>query len=284
MKQFDRILKSPLRDALIFVLLTLFGLFFQPVLELIAPPLFSPQNLPSIAFIIAAIFSVISVSLWRASQKSTQLIAERLDYIAGELGQDANLVPYDAAYRQLTEWANSAQEDIRILTYYPRPPKTSEIYDFHSPRMRSSERAKWFEAANRAIERTETTKLRFIRVIQVSNGKMETDPTPQEIKTVIASISSDASNRDQLDQLLRLNVSAADRACLKFSRVYMTNSFVLIDGKHLFMDIDIWDPNDSEFKTPFVLMASDTTGKRFEELRRRHERINLQTPIYYSVP
>lgn len=267
--------QSHLHDITLVILSTIFGIFAGPVVESIAPPLFSSDNVPNVVFIITTICMIIltvySGNLWKSTQNTSQHIASEIQKISQVLGKEARLAPYREAYRIGAEWISNAKKEIRIVTFYEFD--WDNFVDNYDPdRLSSPERTVWFDALYEAIRRTQSTDLRFVRIVQIPAGQ-----------SFLKALEHDALFHRDCKLLVEIGKKHPESASLRLSDIYISNTFVLIDGTHLYLEFDIQDPDTHLFSAPFVLLATDSSGKNFKDLLRLHQRLEAKSRLLVNL-
>lgn len=269
--------KIRIHNISLVILSTIFGIFAGPIIERIAPPLFDQANLSSIVFILVStsiiILVIVSSALWKSTQISSELIATEILALTRTLGQQARLVHYNEAYQEGAKWVLEAKKEIRILTAYAYEfdwEKDKEVYD--QQRLESPSRLVWFDALYQGIKKASENNLRFIRIVEVPKNRK-----------LLQAIKQDELFFRDCKLLAEIGKSTPERACLRVTEPFITNTFILIDGTKLFLEFDIHDPDTRQIHAPFVLLAVDPTGVNFQELLRFHQKLESISRLITSL-
>lgn len=258
--------------------LTVAGIFVQPLIELIEPDLFTETNLFISAFFIVLLGSVLNISFWTMLATENQSIKTSVDKILHEVQQHAELVARDQAYLTLAEWAKTAKQDVRILTYYDWGNAKNGILMFDEKLRLGDARKEWYAATEAAIRRSQDTTLKFVRIIQISTKKDM--PSKSEISSLVKDLMQDDLQTRATKQLIELGKSQISQSSLRVSRVYTPQTFVLVDGVKLFIAFDVMmNHADQIYTSPFALIAEDSTGEKFQKLREMHEWIESKMSV-----
>lgn len=253
----------------------LLGFIASPALSLLLQDTITAENIILTLFILFGFFTFVTIFLSREAQQNTQLIADELQNLSFIFGQKARFVPYAEAYSKLTEWSENATEEVLILTY-----NNAERWSANpkSERMASSERKKWF---NKAYEIIKDKDIVFQRIVQIdlaydANSK---DCTIEEITEGLSNFRQDELNRKMALKLYEAEKINPDKIFM-VSRVYFQNTFVLIDQRYLFMNLDFRSVQTTQLESPYVLLVEDEAVQIFKELRNRFGAIrNRSQPI-----
>jgi hypothetical protein len=246
------------------------GFFANPLLELRTGQILSAENMAIALFFIFGAFTIVAAIHYGHILRLNSSVAATSQDILKLLGQDAQLLPFDDAYRQLAKWADEAQDEILLLTNYFEKPHSS-VSSLAKDRQASPARVEWFDAAERAIQRAvDGDSLRFFRMLQVdTKGR----PSDQDISWLCEKLRAEPQQLRLSESLLDRTSSASDQVLFKVGSIKVPHTFLLIDKKYLWMNLDSWDTDEGTFNSRLVLIAKDDTGRQFRTLRELFFRI-----------
>jgi hypothetical protein len=173
-----------------------------------------------------------------AANKKIQLLVEE------SIGRQAALIPRDLVYREMAISIRNARKEVAIITYLMVDWETGNR-TFMPASSDTPFRGEFYEAVYEVIK---NPKVGYIRVWEVPHNRRD------EAMTVIE---SDENHRRECALIKELIV--ADQLT--------TASFVLIDDKSLFLNIDFFDPSTNVWYSPYMLFIKDASGEAFNELK-----------------
>ena len=258
------------RQIILAIFFAVLGFLINPVIENQTDDLITSENLTIILFIVFGLFTFISAILWSFAYLETSNIGYDLEKISQKIGKDAQLVPYKEAYIKLIQWMEDVEEEVVVLTF--TNPGKHWTEDKESPRRKSPERKAWFKAAERVIK---SDNISYKRILQLDLDKDTGRPdiTEEELMSGYQYLRQEELNHIQSKLLCEISNRNSEKAQLFFSRIYFQNTFVLVDKKKLFMNFHVLNPETGKIDSPFVLIAEDSSGQKFEELRRAYNNV-----------
>jgi hypothetical protein len=187
---------------------------------------------------------------------------DRLDSIGAALSkvelsleQSATLVNREDIYPQMARCIREAEKQVAIITFY--------MYDWE-------EGKRTFEPAGRTLEGLDDfyeaiydcikdPDVRYLRVWQVPK---------ERLTEARAKIMLEPRLAKEIELIEGITADFPDRCKLKISPVTTTASMILVDGKTLFLNVDLYDSDRDTWMSPFMLMIRDARGKAFDDLKR----------------
>ena len=189
------------------------------------------------------------------------------------VSQQAKLLSREQAYDAMRHSVENARSQVVLLA--------TVFFDWEAQRrtyatatQHSAAREALFKALFKAIERED---VEYIRIFQL----------PPERHNQFA----DVLNRDDLyrEEVRLISLIQADhpeRARLALTEECTNTSLVMIDRKHLFINIDLYDPVAKVFRSPYVIFIHDAEEGAFVEIgnlvteitTRRYRATNLEDP------
>ena len=290
----DALLSSPTREVVLSSCTAILGAVIGAYLPLLRNQTDQDVTNGSIIILLVALASLIVISIsivyfaafWMAVKALNSRTCNDLDVIKEQnkdeileikskifkaIEQQARLVPYATAYVELMDKFQEAFEDgeqhtVRILTYYTYDWE-NKIRRGDKERQNSEERKKLFKIFEQAIAHPKFNYSRIFQVPEtVSKHDFETAIADDDLFYQEAKVLSDYAKRNQ------------DRVALYRARsIYTESTLILIDSKHLYLDIGISSPTIEEVSLVFTII--DAKELRFKEFIKIHGTILTRAEI-----
>jgi len=168
--------------------------------------------------------------------------------------RQAELIPRDEIYRFMANCFREAKSEVTLITYLMVDPKTRER-TFLPNVDNTPNRAEFYEAVYEAIK---NRAIQYVRVWMVPHDQIA------EAREIIA---SDEYQKKECELIDQISKTRPDRARLIITDHLTTASFILIDRKHLFLNIDFYDSETKMWHSPYMLFVKDATGDSFKEFQ-----------------
>jgi hypothetical protein len=189
--------------------------------------------------------------------KFTQILAankEILQLVDESVGRQAVLILRDQVYRELAISIRNAKTEVAMISYLMVDWETSRR-TFLPASVDTPFRAEFYDAVYEAIR---NPKLSYIRVWEVPHQRR--DEAMQVIET-------DEFHKKECTLIKEVSKTRPDLARLVIADTLTTASFILIDRKNLFLNIDFFEPEKSLWYSPYMLFIKDASGDSFSELQ-----------------
>lgn len=182
-----------------------------------------------------------------------QLTNEMQDTFENVLQHQAVIIPRESVYSEMAKTIRKAESQVAILTYYMYDWETGKR-TFLPPEQEINDKDDFYEAIYETILKPE---VEYIRIWQV----------PEERKTqVIGVMQSDPLHKREIELIQQVCLTHPEYARLIITGQYTTASFVLIDKRHLFFNVDFYDKNRNVWLSPYMIFIKDATGLAFSGL------------------
>lgn len=170
------------------------------------------------------------------------------------IGRQASLIPRDLVYREMAISIRNAREQVAIISYLMVDWETGKR-TFLPASVDTPFRGEFYDAVYEAIR---NPKVEYIRVWEVPHNRVD-----EAMKVV----ESDESQRKECALIREVGRNRPDLARLVVADQLTTASFVLIDQRSLFLNIDFFDPQNNVWYSPYMLFVKDASGEAFNDLR-----------------
>jgi hypothetical protein len=184
------------------------------------------------------------------AEESTRLVA-----VAQDLARhQAELVPRERIYKVMAECIRGAQSEVAIITYMMADWETGKR-TFAPDGADTPHRGEFYDAIYEAIK---NPKVQYIRVWQIPAGKIDV------AKRMLA---ENENHRKECALIDEISKNHPEQARLVLTNQLTTASFILIDRKHLFFNVDFFEPEENVWYSPYMLFIKDATGDTFRHLQ-----------------
>jgi len=264
--------------VLLAIIAAIVGVFIGPVLENIAPPLFSERNLLYISFVvIAAMFlasNVVMQLLVSRNQKQIKELAEHTSALARTVGPRIRIRPYDEASRELRRRTQAADFEILVLSNYKRYDwaKNQPVEFDPSYATDSSRRKEHYQESQAKLSHEKGSQFRFVKIVQIPEGRELSKVFPH-----------DPLYEQDCRFIVGLSNEDPRFANLRVSEVFFQNTFCVIDRSFLYLEFDIRSFLKKHIK-PFVMTVDDRDSLVLNDLVHLFDRINAVSTRVDAIP
>jgi len=268
MKNWHESLRSgPWDEILLAFFSAIIGIYAEPLLEAIAPPLFAINNLPYIAFALTSIFflvtTVATLTFWESIREQILQIKGDTNELATTVGHRVKTLPYSQGYKELQKRIQGAKKEIVILTRY--------VFDWenkkpvwHPERLSSLERKTFYAELQKKLNREqENENFKFVKIVQI--------PDKHQLVEMLESDPVYAQNCKFVIEMMKIR--KAESTSLRISRMTFSNSIILIDRAFAHISFDIYDPEDRKVEAPFVMLIDDPNSQALQYLIKLYQRV-----------
>lgn len=180
----------------------------------------------------------------RAMQQLTEEVVKR----------QAELVPRDRIYKVMAKCIREAKSEVAVITYLMADWENL-TRTFAPAAVDTPHRGEFYDAIYEAIK---NPSLQYLRVWQVPQGKVE------DAKALVL---GDESHRKECALIEEVGRDHPEQAHLVFTEQLTTASFILVDRRNLFFNIDFYEPANKVWYSPYMLFVKDATGESFRDLQ-----------------
>jgi hypothetical protein len=170
------------------------------------------------------------------------------------IGRQAELIPRDEIYKVMANSIRNAQDEVAIVTYMMANWDTKKR-TFLPAAVDTPYRGEFYDAVYAAIK---DPKIEYIRIWEVPRDRI------LEARKVIEADEYHKKECALIDEVSRQH---PHRARLIFAEQLTTMSFILIDRRSLFLNVDFYDPTKDVWYSPYMLFVKDASGDSFEDLQ-----------------
>lgn len=278
MRHFQVFRKIPAWTAILTAVVSgLLGIFAGPILETYVPPLTDVRNLPVIIFVLSSLVFVVVIALWTKTQNDISNIRNDFRTVVSSLGVQTHFFSYDAGYDWLAEKYKEVNNEVLIFTNYILLPDKETEY---SKKIKSPSRIAVYKNAIRRIEHffnNEDTDFRIVRIVKLPLGLSLSEVHQRDTLFYEASkILTDFGRK------------RPEFASLRITDIAFRNTFVLLDGKFLYMELDTEPIGDSKVSVmgdfiPYSIVVEDPTGHILQDMRSLFRRMEVNSRVVSDV-
>ncbi len=259
---YGKVFASPVRDVLVATLSVIAGAVLGwalPTLKDCAGCSYKNELivlivLASVSLATGMIVIYLSYAGFEALRFTTKHTNDRLfafeDRVEEMVKYQAKVLTRDQAYGAMKESVDCAKKQVVLLA--------TLFFDWNAKRRTyttatqfSKNRESLFESLFAAIKRPD---IEYIRIFQLPRERHN------EFEQVL---DDDALYRKEVELISAIQQEHPERARLSLSEECTNMSLVLIDHKHLFINIDIYDSEQGTFRSPYVVFIQDATEVTF---------------------
>jgi hypothetical protein len=209
--------------------------------------------------LLAGLTCVVTLGFVRAITTMFRTTQEAMTRFAGEITSvvthQAHLIPRDLIYPEMADSIRNAKSEVAVITLF--------TYDWDSGRrnfLRPGDeppgKDEFYDAIYACIEDRDVD---YIRVWQV----------PPERKYIAkAAICEDDYYKTEMELIEKVSRDHPERARCVIAPALTTASYILVDRKTMFMNIDYYEPDERIWLSPYMLMVKDATTHTLDDLRR----------------
>lgn len=272
-----QLLSSKWRNAILSGVSIVIGLIIGPVLEKLFPSLFAEPNLIYLTFaVIVLIFlttSPIMLSMWENTNQQVESVSMYSKIIADSLGQKARLVSAREGYKETQTWLKNAEKEILILSDYVFDWENS-VPVFDKGILESPERKALYQLMQEKIaeKQTKNEQFKFCRIVQIPKNHSINEIFPH-----------DEYYRESSKLIVNISKSNPELASLRTVEPLFTNTFTIIDRKHLYIEFNAFTPDVTKAFTPFVLLIEDPKSEIVSSMLSLHQRIEAVSTLVREI-
>lgn len=174
--------------------------------------------------------------------------------VAAAVAHQAHLIPRDAIYPEMAESIRNAQFQVAVITYFMYD-WTRRNRTFLKPGHEPPGRDEFYGAIYECIEKR---GVEYVRVWQVP---------PDHIDDAPSVICEEDFHRKERDLIAKIGEEHPELARWIVAEQHTTASFVLVDKRTLFMNIDFYDPHAAIWRSPYMLLIKDAAAEAFADLQ-----------------
>lgn len=228
------------------------------------------SQINSISLWLLLLVSLVSIItcfiVWHSSKKYTTTGEEMVkqikdvnertrNLVESYLLHSARIIPREMIYPEMAKCIREAKEEVAVVTYF--------MYDW-SGRKRTFTpdeeklmgRDDFYDAITECIERP---NVEYVRIWQV--------PTEKKAEALEVIMESNPNHKKEIKKIQKISKNKPDQARLVIADQHTTASFILVDKRNLFINIDFYDHKKNVWYSPYMIFIKDTTGKSFQELK-----------------
>jgi hypothetical protein len=185
--------------------------------------------------------------------RMVQLVEATKGLLDDAMKHRAEVIPRESIYPQMASCIRRAKQQVAVVTYYMYDWKQGQR-TFLPPEQVVTGKEEFYQAIYDCIENPE---VEYIRIWQV----------PAERKhEALRVIEADPLHRKEIDLIRKVSLQKPDQARLVIAGEHTTASFILVDKKHLFFNVDFFDKERNIWLSPYMIFIKDATEGAFVEL------------------
>lgn len=190
------------------------------------------------------------------------------DDIASTVAHQAHLIPRDAIYPEMAESIRNAQFQVAVITYFmydwDNDHRTFLQHGQLQPDEAPHGRDQFYAAIYECIERR---GVEYVRVWQVPTDRLSEAP---EV------ICREAVHQKERNLIVAVAEAHPEMGRWIVAEQQTTASFVLVDKRTLFMNIDFYDPKARIWRSPYMLLIKDAAAEAFADLQSIVTRLSMR--------
>lgn len=199
-------------------------------------------------------------------------LEKKLDDLASTFGAKVSFVSMDQGrHKFVTERIKKivadATREVLVLDYNPIDEKESKV-GYLDEDIASIERRRNYEALIEKVRSKRSGSFRYRRILQVPQGRK-----------IYELLTNDLVFREHCEALIKLGERQPETANLKTCAPIHEGFYMLVDGRHLILDVNVIDPENRYFTSGGSFFIDDPTGKIVEHFYKFFERADA-----HSVP
>lgn len=228
------------------------------ILGYVVSVLFGPDSKLAVpaALVMAAVTCCLVASfvvLWYVpsmaglAEQAQRLVDDALKY-------RAELIPREFIYPEMAKCIRNAKSEVAIITFF--------MYDwekgsrtFLPPEQKIEGKDEFYEAIYSCID---NPSVEYVRVWQVPREHRE---------NALEAIYSDPYYMKEIDAIKKVAKQSPDLARFVIEVELTTASFIFVDGKHLFFNVDFYDKERELWHSPCMIFVKDATEQAFAGLK-----------------
>lgn len=210
-----------------------------------------------VTFAIIAYHVPNAVKATRQHAEKTQTMMEEL------LRQRAQIVPRESIYFVMAKVIREAKETVSVITYF--------MYDWESKRrtfLPASQEIPGLEDFYKAIyDCIERGTVKYLRVWQVPSGKHH-----QAYEVLL----QNPNHKKEIELIEAASRQHPEKARFIIADQHTTASYILVDGKNLFFNVDFYDEKEGVWYSPYMIFIKDASENAFADLDSVIARLTLR--------
>ncbi len=179
------------------------------------------------------------------------------------LNQRAQIIPREFIYPEMARCLRDAQKEVAVVTLFMYDWDKGERTFLPKDQILTG-KEDFYEAIYECIQKP---NVEYTRIWQV----------PTERKNVaLETITKDPFHQKEIELIQKISRHKPDQAKLIIADQLTTASFILVDRKNLYINIDFYDKKENIWYSPYMIFIKDTTEKAFVELNSIIVRLTLR--------
>lgn len=213
------------------------------------------------------ILSYVPALVGFSADKYTEMVRlakETKDLLDDALKYRAEVIPRESVYPEMASCIRRAKQQVAVITYYMYDWKKGQRI-FLPPEQVVTGKEDFYQALYDCIENPD---VEYIRIWQV--------PTERKSEALKV-IEADPLHKREIELIRRVSLQKPDQARLVIAGEHTTASFILVDKKHLFFNVDFYDKERNVWLSPCMIVIKDATESAFVELNSIIVRLTSRT-------
>jgi len=187
-------------------------------------------------------------------KEMAQLTEETKELLDDALRHQVEIISRESIYPVMAECLRHAKHQVAVFTYY--------MYDwdhdqriFLPPEQVVTGKEDFYEAIYECIEKPE---VQYIRIWQVPANHVD--------NAIDVIEQGDPFHKKEIDLIREKQVQKPDEAMLVVASQHTTASFILVDKRHLFFNIDFYDEDRGIWLSPYMIFVKNAGESAFAVL------------------
>lgn len=248
------------------LILAVISLLIGGYLGQLIPPLIQKPNDPSywplwllVASAVLLIMGIgsfiIMASRFRHESKGTIIkTLELFELVEETVSRQAALIPRNVIYKEMAKAFNEAEATISVVTLLAVNWEKGER-NWEPALNNTPYRKEFYDAIKLAITRED---IAYERIWQVPSDKGD---------VALKLLFTDTVHKEEYNLIEKCRKTNPHLAKFMIASTITTASFILIDDKKLFFNIDIYNDESKKMESPYMLFIKDAKGEVFKPLR-----------------
>jgi hypothetical protein len=212
---------------------------------------------------------IIMASRFKLESKSTiTKTFELFELVEETVSRQAALIPRNIIYKEMATAFNEAKSSISVVTLLTVDWEKKER-NWQPALTTTPFRDEFYNAIKLAIEREDIV---YERIWQVPSNRAS---------DALDLLFTDSVHKEEFELIKKCSEANPHLAKFMIASTITTASFILIDDKKLFFNIDIYNEESRKMESPYMLFIKDAKGDVFKPLRgviARFKPLNTDKP------
>ncbi|MEH1028206.1 hypothetical protein V6W11_10710 [Micromonospora profundi] len=196
-------------------------------------------------------------SVWTEKQELMLDVANDIRLVVNSsVPHYARLIPRDSVYPEMAHAIRHAKREVAVITFFmydwEKGIRTFVPADEGAP---APGRDDFYRAI---LECISDPTVEYIRVWQVPKARRG---------DAAKAIALDPLHKQEMEMIERISRDKPDQARFIIADEHTTASFVLVDRRSLFINIDFYEPDEGVWYSPYMLFITDANGEAFVDLK-----------------